>query len=457
MSKKPIPVVVHWFRRDLRLEDNRGLARAFESELPVLPLFIFDEDILKHLEDKDDARVGFIHNTLSNIQSEMRKHGADLLCVHGRSREVWTKILDGDPSVLGELAGEFEIAKVIVNGDYEPDALKRDAAIEKMLKAKGVSFEAFKDQVIFEKGEVTKDDGKPYTVYTPYSKKWRARFEAETSGPARQRPLNLEKSSNSFERFVRFKRDLPTLAQMGFVANRTVEIPSNELDRDIVSKYGARRDFPAVAGTTHLGLHLRFGTLSIRRLVARAIELKSEVWLGELIWREFFMQILWHFPHVAEAAFRPEYDRISWRNNEAEFLAWCEGRTGYPLVDAGMRELNSTGFMHNRVRMVTASFLVKHLLVDWRWGEAYFARKLLDFEMSANNGNWQWVAGTGCDAAPYFRVFNPELQAKRFDPKNDYIRKWVPEFGTPKQLPPIVDHVQARARVLTAYAVVKQK
>ncbi|CAN5438698.1 deoxyribodipyrimidine photo-lyase [soil metagenome] len=446
MSKKQLPVVVHWFRRDLRLQDNRGLARALASGLQVLPLFIFDEDILEKLEDEDDARVGFIHATVLKMKSDLNAHGSDLLCLHGKVQSVWSKLLDG----------KFDVSKVIVSGDYEPGARARDAKVEKLLATNGILFESFKDQVVFEKGEVTKDDGKPYTVYTPYAKKWRAKLDSEMAGAAARRPLREETCALSKETLVQFECEMPTLKSLGFSEHSKIVIPPLKVEREILLKYGAQRDFPAVPGTSHLGLHLRFGTVSVRMLVAKAIELKAAVWLGELIWREFFMQILWHFPHVAEFAFRPEYERITWRNNETEFAAWCAGRTGYPLVDAGMRELNATGFMHNRVRMVTASFLVKHLLVDWRWGEAYFARRLLDFDLAANNGNWQWVAGTGCDAAPYFRVFNPALQMKRFDPGGDYVQKWVPEFGTDQQLLPIVDHVEARARVLRAYAAVKQ-
>jgi deoxyribodipyrimidine photo-lyase len=457
MSNKPVPVVVHWFRRDLRLEDNRGLARALAGELPVVPLFIFDREILKRLEDPDDARVGFIHATINEMKSELRSNGSDVLCLQGNVREVWAKLLADDADLLGDLHGKFQITKVVTNEDYEPYARSRDAFIEKLLHSKGVVFERYKDQVVYQKSEVTKDDGKPYTVFTPFSKKWRAQLQAELAGPAAQRPLKSGECQARLSNILRFKSEMPSLKQLGFEANTRITIPGTKVNPKILSNYAAERDFPALHGTSHLGLHLRFGTVSVRKLVAKAIELKSDVWLSELIWREFFMQILWHFPHVAESAFRPEYDRIVWRNNENEFFAWCQGKTGYPLVDAGMRELNQTGFMHNRVRMVTASFLVKHLLVDWRWGEAYFARKLLDFDLAANNGNWQWAAGTGCDAAPYFRVFNPELQAKRFDAKNEYMRKWVPELGSVDQLAPIVDHAEARARVLRAYSVIKEK
>ena len=452
-------VILHWFRRDLRLLDNRGWAlaarRAEELGARVLPIFIFDREILKRLEDRDDARVSFIHQRLGEMKAELREMGTDLLCVPGEPVSLWKKLLDHDKAILADLADKIEILGVTVNGDYEPYAKERDLAVELLLKKKSLFFLSEKDQVVFEKSEVVKDDGKPYTVFTPFSKKWRKVLESYQDDG--KDPLREARTPGIENRVLKFRTELPTLKDLGFRENTVIEIPSSRVEKEVLRDYAKLRDLPAVVGTSRLGLHLRFGTVSVRKLVAKALELKSEVWLSELIWREFFMQILWHFPHVAEFAFRPEYEQIRWRNDEAEFLAWCEGRTGYPLVDAGMRELNATGFMHNRVRMVAGSFLVKHLLIDWRWGEAYFARRLLDFDLAANNGNWQWVAGTGCDAAPYFRVFNPTLQAKRFDPKNEYIRKWVPEFGTPKQLAPIVDHEEARARVLRAYAAAKQK
>lgn len=448
MSKQP--VIVHWFRRDLRLQDNRGFAEALKlasertGETSVMPLFIFDTEILTRLEDKNDARVTFIHDTVSQLKEELRQLGSDVNCLVGKPLVVWEKLLAGG-----------SVKAITVNEDYEPGAIARDLAIEKLALKFDVPFLRFKDQVVFEKNEVTKDDGKPYTVFTPYAKKWKAtleKWQAEDRDPLASPRYRLDSETLS-----KFSAEIPELKKLGFVRNAEIEIPSVRTSEKTVRDYAKWRDLPAVQGTSRLGLHLRFGTVSIRRLVKKALQLGADVWLNELIWREFFMQILWHFPHVAEHAFRPEYDQISWRHSESDFQAWCEGKTGYPLVDAGMRELNATGFMHNRVRMVTASFLVKHLLIDWRWGEEYFARKLLDFDLAANNGNWQWVAGSGCDAAPYFRIFNPALQAKRFDPKNEYIRKWVPEFGTSKQPSPIVDHGEARARVLRAYAVVKER
>lgn len=459
MSKaSETPVTIHWFRRDLRLEDQRGFSEALKgfpgaaAETRILPLFIFDASILNRLEDKDDARVSFIHQTLEEMKAKLAESQSDVLCLYGDSMDVWRKLVAHDPTTLGPLAGKIRINAVTVSEDYEPSAIRRDATVKKLVEAAGIRFQSVKDQVVFSQNEVTKDDGKPYTVFTPYSRKWKAKLEAT---PKDQSPLAPQKCGIHFSKLLPFKSAIPSLESMGFTKNTSLDFPSLRVETSILTKYAELRNTPALRGTSRLGLHLRFGTVSPRRLVQRAIELKAETWLNELIWREFFMQILWHFPHVVEGGFRPEYDRIAWRNNEKEFELWCRGETGYPIVDAGMRELNATGFMHNRVRMIAASFLIKHLLVDWRWGEAYFARKLLDFDLSANNGNWQWVAGSGCDAAPYFRVFNPELQAKKFDPKSIYIKEWVPGFGTALASPPIVDHAEARARVLRAYAAVK--
>lgn len=446
-------IIIHWFRRDLRLEDNRGFAEALRRanalQAEVLPLFIFDNEILKRLEDKDDARVTFIHDRVTEMRAALEKEGSDIYCAHGAPLKIWQQLIDEGHQILA----------VTWNEDYEPAARARDGEISKLLGSKAIPVHSFKDQVVFEKNEVAKDDGKPYTVFTPFSKKWRSRLKELID--SNQSPLKLEKCAVNYAKLFQGhmpeNATLPSFQAIGFKQNRAIVIPSDKVATELIKSYASKRDLPAVKGTSHLGIHLRFGTLSVRRLVAKALELDADVWLGELIWREFFMQILWHFPHVVDGAFRPEYERIHWRNNEAEFAAWCAGRTGYPLVDAGIRELNATGFMHNRVRMVAGSFLVKHLLIDWRWGEAYFARKLLDFELSANNGNWQWVAGSGCDAAPYFRVFNPELQLKRFDAKHEYVKKWVPEFGTDQYPAPMVDHQEARARVLRAYAVVKAK
>lgn len=442
----------------MRLEDNRGLARALkfasENDAAVVPVFIFDKGILGELEDRDDARVGFIHKTLRSLKETLGTHGSDLVVWHGRPLELWKTV--ASKGIELPKIGHVSVLKVFANHDYEPRAIKRDDEVAKFFLHNKIPFETFKDQVIFERREVTKDDGKPYTVFTPYSKRWLLEFEKRKQQGIDE--LAPESCGPNVRHFLKFHgAEFPSLEDLGFQQNEKVEIPGVKVPTSVLVEYAKNRNFPSLPGTTRLGLHLRFGTVSIRKLVRLAMELKAEVWLSELIWREFFMQILFHFPHVDGHAFRPEYDRIAWRNNETEFQAWCDGKTGYPIVDAGMRELNATGFMHNRVRMIAGSFLTKHLLVDWRWGEAYFARKLLDFELSANNGNWQWVAGSGCDAAPYFRVFNPTLQTEKFDPDQKYIAKWVPELGTGRYPAPIVEHAAARARVLNAYEVVKNK
>lgn len=424
-------IAVFWFRRDLRLEDNHGLFRALSSGLPVLPVFVFDTKILDKLASGNDARVSFIYNRVQNLKKELEKMGSSLLVFHGEPVEV-----------VERLIADYQVETVITNHDYEPYAKERDERVAKFLQSKGVKFETFKDQVIFEKSEVIKDDGTPYTVFTPYSRKWKQKLSVQG--------IESFPSENIGEMYLKTEAfRLPELQEMGFEKS-PVDIPAFNLSEHLIRNYAATRDFPAIEGTSKLGIYLRFGLISIRKVVKRAMNW-SEVFLNELIWREFFMQILWHFPHVETKAFKPKYDLIGWRNNENEFEKWCTGQTGYPLVDAGMRELNTTGFMHNRVRMVTASFLTKHLLIDWRWGETYFAEKLLDFELSANNGNWQWAAGCGCDAAPYFRVFNPESQQKKFDPELNYILKWVPEYGTIAYSRPIVEHTFARERVLKAY------
>ncbi len=448
--------VLYWFRRDLRLEDNRGFSRALraaaKSGAVVVPVFIFDKGILSKLEDKDDARVGFIHRTLGEMKSTLSSHNSDILVWHGHPVDLWQDIVNKGLKLGDGSTGK--VSKVVANHDYEPQAIKRDRAVAAVLQKAGIAFETFKDQVIFERSEVAKDDGKPYTVFTPFSKRWRAELESRKSRGIDE--LAPERCGPYFDSLVKTKETLfPSLNDLGFAENPSIEAPGVRVATSVLVEYANQRNFPAIQGTTRLGMHLRFGTVSVRKLVRMAIELGADVWLSELIWREFFMQILFHFPRVEGQSFRPDYDRIVWRNDEQEFCAWCEGRTGYPIVDAGMRELNATGFMHNRVRMIAGSFLTKHLLIDWRWGEAYFARKLLDFELSANNGNWQWVAGSGCDAAPYFRVFNPTLQAEKFDPDGKYVAKWVPELSSRDYPAPIVEHVAARVRVLRAYEVVK--
>jgi deoxyribodipyrimidine photo-lyase len=418
-----------WLRRDLRLQDNTALFHALKNENQVQVLFIFDTEILDKLEDKDDKRIEFIHQSLGLIKSELQKAKSDLLILYGNPQEIFQKI---NPN------------SVYTNHDYEPYARERDAAISEILQEKNIPFHTFKDQVIFEKDEVIKDDGKPYTVYTPYSKKWKNTLKQEDI-----------KSYDTTAQFNKLKKisglALPSLTEIGFKKTGAV-FPERIIKLDIIKKYKDQRDIPGIEGTSRLSVHLRFGTVSIRKLVQIAMQ-QSEQWYNELIWREFYHMILWHFPQVQQKAFKPAYDQIEWRNNEDEFTAWCEGNTGYPIVDAGMRELNSTGFMHNRVRMIVASFLTKHLLIDWRWGEAYFAKKLLDYDLATNNGGWQWAAGSGCDAAPYFRVFNPYLQTEKFDPDRKYIKQWVPEVDTPLYPKPIVDHAFARERVLKVYKI----
>jgi deoxyribodipyrimidine photo-lyase len=419
-------VSVFWFRRDLRLEDNTALNHALLSGRPVLPVFIFDENIISELP-RNDARVNFIFQNLENIDKFLKQRGSSLLC------------LTGDPvTVFGKLITEYPVTNVFLNKDYEPYALQRDKKIKSLLSDKGIGLHAYKDHVIFEENDILKSDGTPYTVFTPYKNKWLEQLEKIP-----------EKNSNSHpvDHFFKFKSQLPPLKKIGFEKS-TISIRDYRIPEAM--EYTKGRDFPNVYATSNLGPHLRFGTVSIRKILS-LLKPEHEVFLSELIWREFFMQILFHFPQVEKNNFKSKYDGILWRNNEKEFERWCNGTTGFPLVDAGMRELNETGYMHNRVRMVTASFLCKHLLIDWRWGEAYFAEKLLDFELSSNNGNWQWAAGTGCDAAPYFRIFNPEMQHKKFDPQHQYVLKFIPEFKTLKYPKPMVEHKFARERALETY------
>ena len=421
-----------WFRRDLRFDDNVGLFQALKCGLPVLPVFIFDTDILQQLPEKQDKRVELIHQRLSFLHTELQKYGSGLFVKYGRPHEI-----------LPELCEQYDVTQLFCNEDYEPQAIARDNEIMKIVATKSVAFYSFKDQVVFAKNDVLKPDGKPYTIFTPYSNKWKSHLSENPIKTFNSESLldNLYKS-NSFS--------MPSLANIGFEATG-VSWNSPDLSTDVLINYPETRNFPAVEnGTSHLSVHLRFGTVSVRKMVQLALK-TNEQFLNELIWREFFMMILYHFPAVVRQSFKHKYDEIKWRNNETEFAKWCEGKTGYPLVDAGMRELNATGLMHNRVRMVVASFLVKHLLVDWRWGEAYFAQKLLDYDLSANNGNWQWAAGCGCDAAPYFRVFNPTEQVKKFDSNLKYIRRWVPEIDQLTYPAPIVEHAFARNRVLEVF------
>ena len=425
MSKKE--VTFFWYRRDLRLEDNIGLYQALKSKYSVIPLFIFDDSILDNLP-KNDARVSFIHESLSKINVQMQEIGSSLLVKKGKTIDVWQSLLE-----------EFDIAAVFFNKDYEPYAIQRDTIICEMLEAKKTISYSFKDQVIFEEKEITKADGLPYTVYTPFKNKWLEKYKSMA-------PVPEYDATDMFSNFYKSDFVFPTLEQIGFEESPIKVKPHN---LKFIANYQDIRDFPALDKTSYLSPHLRFGTVSVRKLVNWAFY-KNDVFLSELIWREFFMQILFSFPKVVTQNFKSAYDGIQWRNNEEDFKRWCSGTTGYPMVDAGMRQLNETGYMHNRVRMVVASFLCKHLLIQWQWGEAYFAQKLLDYELSANVGNWQWAAGTGCDAAPYFRVFNPEIQQKKFDEKGIYIRKWIKEFdlGYGK---PMVEHAMARDRAIATY------
>ncbi len=425
-------ISLFWFRRDLRLHDNAGLYHALRENEQVLPLFIFDKNILDKLDDKYDRRVDFIHQAVTALQKELVNQGSGLLVANSTPEIVFENLLK-----------EYTVKTVYANHDYEPYALIRDEKIRTLLNSCGASFKTFKDQCVFEKDEVIKDDGKPYTVFTPYANKWKKKLKAFYYKPY--------PNQRYFSHFIKHNgSSVPDLESLGFLKT-DISLPKKiTVDDLLLQKYKEQRDYPAVNGTTRLSIHLRFGTVSIRQLVAKTLPL-SETWLNELIWRDFYMMILSHFPHVSKSSFKKEYDLIPWRNNETEFRKWCKGETGFPIVDAGMRELNATGFMHNRVRMIVSSFLIKDLLIDWRWGEAYFAQKLNDFDMSANNGGWQWAAGSGCDAAPYFRVFNPTEQQKKFDPKFEYIKKWIPEYGTSTYPLPMVDHSQARLRVIALY------
>lgn len=420
-----------WHRRDLRIADNAGLYKALRQHTEVRVVFIFDKSILAHLP-KNDQRVVYLHQQINTLKQAYIEQGADLQVFYGLPEEI-----------IANLAQELQVDAVYTNRDYEPKALQRDQRIFEQLQALNIAFIGAKDQVIFEKSEVVKDDNKPYTVFTPYSKKWKAKLNAFylKAYPTENYLCSLQKVAPT---------SMPTLEALGFSPAQTQEFPSKDTPKEIIKRYHEQRDIPSILGTSRLSLHLRFGTISIRKLAQEAVQI-NEKYLNELIWRDFYQMILHHFPYTVDGAFKPVYDQIIWENKEADFQKWCDGKTGYPLVDAGMRELNSTGFMHNRVRMVVASFLTKHLLIDWRWGERYFAEKLLDFELASNIGGWQWAAGCGCDAAPYFRVFNPEAQQKKFDPHFTYIKKWVPEFGTPQYVQPIVEHKFARERVLARY------
>ena len=425
-------VNIFWFRRDLRLDDNVGFYNALKGENEVLPIFIFDKEILDELPE-DDARVTFIFETLQNMRKTLQDdHSSSLAMFH-----------DTPENVFKQLVKDYAIDTVFTNHDYEPYAKKRDEAIEKLLDENDIAFKTFKDQVIFEKDEVVKKDGDPYVVYTPYMRTWKENFK--------DHDLKIYYTNDFLDNLIKNSR-LPnlTLSDIGFKKS-SQEITPYTVTPTLIQEYEETRNFPAKDNTSRLGPHLRFGTVSVRKMMKKAIAEKNETFWQELIWREFFMQILWHFPDTKDKAFKSKYDKIEWRNNKDEFDKWCKGETGYPLVDAGMRQLNETGFMHNRVRMLVGSFLCKHLLIDWRWGEAYFAEKLHDYEMSSNVGNWQWVAGSGVDASPYFRIFNPTSQIKKFDKDYKYIKKWVPEYDSDKYADEMVDHKEARERCLKVY------
>jgi deoxyribodipyrimidine photo-lyase len=428
MSKK---ISIFWFRRDLRLDDNVGFLEALKGDFPVLPIFIFDPEILDQLP-KNDARVTFIFETLQNMRKELQAKGSSLAMYFGKPSAIFK-----------ELYEQYDIQNIYTNRDYEPYAKQRDEKIEKLAQTNNSEFLTFKDQVIFEKAEVVKSNGEPYVVYTPYMKLWKAEFK--------KIDLEVHYTSQYLDNLIQNSR-LPnfSLSDIGFIAS-SQKVPDYEVTPSLIQDYEAKRNYPAQDATSHLGPHLRFGTVGIRKIMKKAISEKNEIFWQELIWREFFMQILYHFPDTATNAFKKKYDRISWRNNDDEFDKWKSGKTGYPMVDAGMRQLNESGFMHNRVRMLVGSFLCKHLLIDWRWGEAYFAEKLLDYEMASNVGNWQWIAGSGVDAAPYFRIFNPTTQIKDYDKDLEYIKKWIPEYDTSEYPEKMVDHKEARERALSEY------
>ncbi len=431
-------VSIFWFRRDLRLHDNTGLFYALKNHSNVLPLFIFDQDILEDLEDRKDRRVEFIHQTIEALKEQLQGLQKDILVRYGKPLDIFRTLTETLP-----------VAAVYTNHDYEPYAKQRDKEVGDLLQNKQIEFHTFKDQCIFERQEILSNQETVYSVFTPYSKKWKARFEEEGL-PECPSEEHLSGLANADEQMLASLNlgTMISLSEMGF-ESVGMAFPSNDFPEEIVKVYDQQRNFPAKKGTTRLSVHLRFGTVSIREMARKASKLNG-TWLNELIWRDFYMMILDNFPHVVKESYRREYDQINWRNDTDDFEKWCKGKTGYPIVDAGMRELNATGFMHNRVRMIVASFLTKHLLIDWRWGEAYFAKKLLDYELSSNNGGWQWAAGSGTDAAPYFRIFNPESQTKKFDPELRYIRKWVPEFQE-MHYKPMVEHKFARERCLETY------
>jgi deoxyribodipyrimidine photo-lyase len=424
-------LTIFWFRRDLRLFDNKGLHYALKENTSILPVFIFDASILNKLETPNDQRVNFIYQTVQDLKSRLEKMNSTIMVLYGEPLELFSSLIQ-----------QYKIKNLYLNRDYEPYTVERDRKIRELFEKNNIEVKEYKDQVIFERDEIVKDNGDPYSVFTPYMNRWKNAFSLHET-----HEFPIDTHLDNFYTGKPFP--MPSMQEIGFQASN-FSFPGREIDKTVLSNYGENRDYPFLNATSRLGVHLRFGTISIRQTVQKAGQINT-VWFDQLIWREFFMMILWHHPRIVDQSFKEKYDFIDWRNDEKEFQAWCDGRTGYPFVDAGMRQLNETGYMHNRVRMITASFLTKHLLIDWRWGEAYFAQKLLDYELASNNGGWQWAAGSGCDAAPYFRIFNPQRQVKRFDPEMKYIRKWIKEYDTDAYPKPIVDHKFARERALKEY------
>jgi len=434
-------ISIFWFRRDLRLEDNAGLYYALKSETPILPLFIFDQNILDKLDNREDPRVTFIYNTILSINNQLKDYKTSLLVKYGDPIKIWEKLVE-----------DYDLDTVYTNRDYEVYAKERDEAVASLLSKKDIKFKDYKDHVIFDNDEVIKKDGKPYTVFTPYSKIWKAKLSSKSKDNILDsyylKPYPTLKYADNYLEYS-LKEEIISLSDMGFKES-SLDIPGDQVKQSLIKNYDEKRNFPALEGTSRLGIHFRFGTISIRQKASRAAKL-NQTFLSELIWRDFYSNILNHFPHVSDGPFREKYEAIEWVNNEEHFDLWKQGKTGYPIVDAGMREIMHTGYMHNRVRMIVASFLTKHLLINWTWGEAYFAEKLLDFDLASNNGGWQWAAGCGTDAAPYFRIFNPYTQQKKFDKDYKYIKTWVPEFGTDEYPEPIVDHKEAREKCLKVY------
>ena len=417
---------IFWFRRDLRLDDNVGLNSALSSGNPVLGIFIFDEDIIENLP-KDDARISFIYQKLEEINKRLNTVNSSLLVIKGNPINVFKNLIK-----------EYEIENLYSNLDYEPYAIDRDKKISDLLKKNKIHHLQYKDQVIFGPTEILKENSLPYTVFTAYKNKWLSKFKQES--------ISTEIFLN-FSNFLKIKNQFPLLSEIGFLKSKIKVVDFN---LESIRNYSSQRDYPFLNAGTSLSVHLRFGTVSIRHVI-NSIPNNETTFLSELIWREFFMQILFHFPYVVNSNFKKKYDEIQWKNDKKDFQNWCDGKTGYPIVDAGMQELKITGYMHNRARMIVAGFLCKHLLIDWRWGERYFSLKLLDYELSSNNGNWQWAAGTGCDSAPYFRIFNPITQQNRFDKDFIYIKRWIKDFDKENYIESIVEHDFARKRALQAY------